>query len=295
MKFSGHNYNNAVFDSLLKNIELPKVANKKPSVDLGYTETTQSTFDNIVEEELQFMANELQFAAKLAHVELSPENLTEFAENAKKNNLKGKSLERAARNYCSQIKKISSAPIGSTKITTSELIDQAKAGLVIPASEASGEMNNAHKGAFLGQSKNPNSIWDSEALTKVASIENSKQFGDEQIKESKEKIAKFAKYMKEKVSTLPEPSELSGKKIIPSANPVAGEHNPNLGDRHLSVFSNDQDFSKIASSDNKELIKQAKDERQNKKQASKKEWNHIKGSTKVNNRSAIDKYFENLE
>ena len=182
--------------------------------------------------------------------------------------------------------------MGTTKLSSSELINQAKAGFIVPATEASGEMNNSHKGAFLGQSKNPNSIWDSEALTKLASNEKEQPFGDEQIKASKEKIAKFAKYMREKAV---EDVELSNKKILPSANETSGTHNPNLGNRHLSVFSDDRDFSKIASTDNKELIKEAKEERKNKKNASKNEWNHIKGATKLSNRSSLDKYFENLE
>jgi hypothetical protein len=292
MKFSGHNYNNAVFDSLLdaikSEIPLEKTASK-PTVDLGYTKTTQANFDGIVEEELKFIANELTFAAKEAHVDLNPEDLITFSKQAKQENLKGKKLERAARQYCNSISKTNFSPKGTTKLSSRELIEQANT--ILPASLPQGEMNLNHKGAFLGQSKNPNSIWDSEALTKMASSDV--KFGDEQISESKEKIKKFAESLKRNKPDI-DPKTVIRDTVIPSHTQKVAEFNPNLGNNHLSIFSNDRDFNKINSIDNKQLIKQAKQDRQDKKIEDKKDTT-IKGVLKADNRSPIDRLFDNLK
>lgn len=291
MKFSGHNYNNAVFDSLLDAIKSEIPLEKKasaPQIDLGYTKKTQANFDGIVEEELKFIANELTFAAKEAHVELSPEDLVEFSKQAKKDNLKGKKLERAARAYCNTIAKDNFIPQGTTKLSSRELIDQAKS--IIPASLPNGEMNKSHKGAFMGQSKNPNSIWDSEALTKLATSDI--KFGDEQISESKEKIKKFAESIKRNKPEIND-KDVIRDKIVPAHTTKTASFNPNLGNNHLSVFSDDRDFNKISEVDNKQITKQAKKEQEEIKTAARKNFT-IQGTSKIDSRSAIDKLFDNL-
>ena len=103
MKFSGHTYDNDVFNSLLdgisKDVELKKTAETKQQAPIGgmdiFSSTTQETLNNVLEDELQEMASELQFAADRAKVAVTRDDLAKFAKIVQKDNLRGKQMERA--------------------------------------------------------------------------------------------------------------------------------------------------------------------------------------------------------
>jgi len=62
----------------------------------------------------------------------------------------------------------------------------------------------------------------------------------------------------------------------------------------MSMFSNDRDFNNIPKETAGETIKTASEQRSNKKEAAKEEWNQCVPSTKADNRSALDKMFDGL-
>ena len=107
MKLSGHNFNNDVFSSLLdglsKDVELKKTAQTKtePEVSGFFSSASSSDLDNIQQEDLNFMASELAFAAEKSKVVVTAEDLAKFACQSRMDGLRGKALERAARKSCS--------------------------------------------------------------------------------------------------------------------------------------------------------------------------------------------------
>lgn len=300
MKLSGHSYNNDIFKSLLDGLKddvvLKKTAQKEPApqVDLNFSQTTAETFKGILEDELRFIANELLFAAKRANVEVTGDDLKKFAHQAKSENLRGKELERAARRYCTDLQRELAPPQGCTRVASSEdLIQQARASTIMPAGSSDGDMNHGHKGGYMGQSRNPNSIWDSEAIKRLASKpENRDQkFGDERIAESKEAKEKHAKGQKEQFwqnlqDQLSDPNMIHNK-IVGSHTASKESFNPGLPKNAMSVFSEDRDFANIPDETAGEILKKQAEDRANKNAAAKDEWNKVASAKKADNTSFV--------
>ena len=329
MKLSGHNYNNNVFASLLNglkgNVLLKKEAKKTtaPHVDFNFTTTTADTFRGILNEELRFIADELLFAAKTASVDVTGDDLRVFARQAKSEGLRGKALERSARHYCNDLQREIAPPQGANRIDAETLIHQAGASTIIPMDVQDGEMNHAHKGGFMGMSKNPNTIWDSGALHHMAQKPDNHQdlMGDEQIAISKEAKKAYAHSQKSEhwealQKQASDPHNLHDG-VTPVHTQAASDFNPNIPNNAMSMFSSDRDFNDLPAKTAGEVLKQQTEQRAEKKAQSKSEWNKTVGSKKADNsggfifddtdvelsaeghrtsvhRSAIDKLFSGL-
>ncbi len=145
MKLSGHTYDNDIFESLLNGIsgdvvykgdKMEKTAGRVYTVSGSdmFSSTTEQDFQNIQDEELQFIASELVFAADRAKVAVTQEDLHTFAKQAMNDGLRGKKLERAAQKYCSNIVADTAPPMGTTRnIHSPNFLDNAHSGAVIPA------------------------------------------------------------------------------------------------------------------------------------------------------------------
>ena len=240
MKLSGHNYDNDIFASLLDGLKddvvLKKEAQKKPApqVDFNFTQTTEDTFKGVLRDELRFIANELLFAAKQASVDVTGDDLRVFAHQAKQEGLRGKGLERAARRYCNELRREIAPPQGAARLDADALIRQAGASTIIPMDVRGGEQNQGHKGGFMGMSKNPNTIWDSESLHKMAQEpeEHQDKMGDEQIAASKEAQKEYAHDQKAQFwqslqDNLSDPQNLHDG-VTPVHTQAAGDFNPNV-------------------------------------------------------------------
>lgn len=299
MKITGHNYENDVFHSLLNAAQkkaLKKTAQKKqqPVVDINFTQTTQSNFDNVVTAEMEFMASELLYAAKNSGVELTGEDLRAFASESMEQKLRGKNLERAARKYCNKISKNSFRPVGTTKISSvDELINQANNSTIMPASYPTDSMNMTKPCGYMGMSKNPNTIWDSEALTNLAkkTSDRTKMYGDEQIKISQQEREEFAENQKRQMWEEKQ-NELSDSQLEQMRNKIASQNvstteqssfNPNLSSNSMSIFSQDRDFNNIPVKTEGEMIKQHAQDRSEKSVTAKNEWNQVKPAMKADN------------
>lgn len=329
MKLSGHNYNNDVFASLLDGLKddvvLKKEAQKKraPQVDFNFTQTTEDTFKGVLEEELRFIASELLFAAKQASINVTGDDLRKFAHYAKQEGLRGKGLERAARRYCNEMQREIAPPQGTTRIDAETLIRQAGASTIIPMDVRGGELNQTHKGGFMGMSKNPNTIWDSESLHKMAQEPDQHQdkMGDEQIAASKEAKKAYADDQKTQFwqslqDQLSDPQNLHDG-VTPVHTQASSDFNPNIPENSMSMFSNDRDFENLPAKTSGEVLRQQAEERAEKKAQAKAEWNNVAASKKADNtgnfvfddanaevpntghrtsvhRSAVDKIFEGL-
>lgn len=296
MKLSGHNYNNDVFDSLLNGLSDEIILKKKASAEKQtlsgmnvFSSTTEEDFNNIQEEELKFVASELQYAADNAKVAITLDDLKKFASQVTNDGLKGKALERAARRFCTDLDRQVAAPQGTTR-RASSLVDQLHGHSVVPAGyNPEHGPGDSKTGGYMGQSKNPNTIFDEDAIQqfaqKVASYE--KMSGDEKIAHSKARQEEYRKAMKDE-----QWQSMQDKCSDPNLRPnkIASIHTGNevgtsqaLPNNSMSIFSNDRDFSNIPDKTAGEMLKTAAAERASKSAASKDDWNQVKPATKANN------------
>lgn len=297
MKLSGHSFNNAVFDSLLDglkdNVVLKKSASAQEEPRLTgmevFSSTTENTLNSVMDDQLKFIASELQFAADNARVAVTAEDLAKFAKIVTSEKLRGKNLERAARKFCSNINRANAAPQGTIR-TADDLISELRHGTVIPAGyNTEHGPNDSRTGGYLGMSKNPNSIFDSEALARLAEKPSSREEmrGDEQIKDSQNRAKEFRKAMKDQ-QWQEKQDQLSDSQML--HNSIASTHtgqesgtNQRLPENAMSMFNDDRDFQNIPEKTAGESLKQAAEDRSNKKAAAKEQWNQVKEAKKADN------------
>jgi len=296
MKLSGHNFENDVFSSLLdgisKDVELKKTAQTKTASDVSgfFSSASSSDLDNIQQEDLNFMANELAFAAERAKVAITSEDLAKFACQSRMDGLRGKALERAARKYCSNLEHADNLS-GTTKISGTDLINQLASHKVMPAGyDVRHGSNDSMTGKFMGSSKNPNTIWDTDALQRQAQI----ALGDEKIKASKKAEEEHRNQMKtdqwQELQDKHSDPEQIHKSIINTGTSikesVVGQKLPA---NSMSIFSDNRDFENIPAQTAGEAIIAQAESRANKKIASNDETRDIQKPT--NTRDAMDRLF----
>lgn len=298
MKLSGHSYNNDVFESLIdgisKDVVLTKTASKhEPAPITGmdlFSSTTADTLRSIQEDQLQFIASELQFAADRAKVAVDQNDLAKFASMVVNENLRGKKLERAAQRFCSDLDRAVAPPQGVTRRGEGSSVHGIASATYDPNSINDG---GRVSGGFLGCSKNPNSIWDTDALQRLAQT----KFGDEQIKESRQAKADFAhdqkKAMWQELQDKLVEANLSSKGIknagtYSQPEPVV---NQKLPANSMSIFSNDRDFNNIPVETDGERIAKVAEARALKAAAAKGEWDKSEPAKKLENTNFLDKVF----
>ena len=289
MKLSGHNYNNDVFKSLLdgisKDVEVKftkTAAIKSADVDDFFSSTTAKDLENIHRDQLDVIASELNFAAERSHVEVNTEDLAKFASIVQKDNIKGKSLERAAQKYCNNLERSIAAPKGTFKVTSEDMLNSIAASKIVPAGYNSETgINDSRTGKFMGSSKNPNTIWDTEALQRFASKQekDTRKFGDEQItkgnlEEQKRKLAMLKTPTMEKLAEENEVIKMR-KKVTSSNSESMPASNPKNPINAMSIFDSNRDFENIPEKTLGENIVALAEERANKKATSEKEYRDI--------------------
>ena len=296
MKLSGHSYNNDIFHSLLDHCKNDvtlniKTADKVASSDVDmFTSVTQTNFDDVLQEELDYIYKELDFAASRANMDIGPEDLTKFASQVKEQGLRGKQLERAAQVFCNDLYREVKSPQAATKVNY-ESTDHIASHSVSPASYSTdqGGPNDSITGKYMGCSKNPNSIWDSEAMQRFAQVKH----GDEQIKESKQKEADRQQSLKQEQwqelqDKHSDPNQVKTG-IIPTGHGNTNEVQvQNLPDNSMSIFDSHRDFENIPNQTVGERIAELASTRAEKKSQAKTEWNKVEASKKMSNQSWID-------
>lgn len=302
--FSKHNYDNDVFKSLLEGMKddiIIKTASKQETkspisgMDI-FSSTTENNLYGIQKEEFEAITNELQFAADKAKIALTQNDFQVFASRAYKDNLTGKKLERAAKLYCNNINRAIADPQSTTKLSSDVLYDMVSQHKVISASCASDGINETKSsGKFMGSIRNPNTIWDTEALSRYASVKHA----DEMIKEAKTKQEETRQANKQvewkELSEALSSPNMIGKGIIKAADTTAPEQNSNrkVASNEMSIFDNDRDFSQIPEKGSAEMIKQAAQERAEKSKNAKSEWNGVKPCKKMSD--SLENLFNNLQ
>jgi len=211
----------------------------------------------------------LKFAARRIGVKLAQEHMDEFTKTAFKDRLDGRALEKAARIYVTKIEeRIVPATRQSHNKKLAEIFEAVtkNAKTVLSGiSSAEGESNTAGCG-YLGSKKNPNTIWNSDALTKAAQTPGT----DEITKQNKEKIAEEKANFKESYLKILQ-EKLADKNLIPNAKvhsvvtePKAA-FNSKLPENAMGIFGDHKEFKNIPKETVGETIKTASTERSNKK------------------------------
>ncbi len=304
MKLSGHNFNNELFDSLLdgisKDVKLEATAQKKsqPEVDGFFSSTTAQDLHNVQSDELDFIAQELIFAGERAKVAINTDDLAKFAQQVQSQNLRGKKLERAAQKYCGQLDRAIAPPQGTTRISAGDLIDKLASHKVIPAGyNPELGTNDKLTGKYMGSSKNPNSIWDTEALRKMAQVgqDDKRTYGDEEILKGKQAQldheSRVRSEQEPSAEQLQTEKEVRGMRSrvanITPENPAPSHQK--LPENAMGIFSNNRDFENIPKSTVGENIIAAAEERANKKLASRNEPRDIQRP--MNTKDSLNKLF----
>lgn len=321
MKLSGHSYTNGVMESLLnglpgdvvyKSAQTESNQGSITGMDV-FSSTTEDDMRVLQSEELQDIVGELEFAADRAHVSVSRANVIAFAKEAIQEKLRGKKLERAAQKFCNKIASNTAPPVGDTRHSlTSGLISNGSHGVIPAGYNTEYGQSDSKTGGYMGQSRNPNTIWDSGKLADLAT----KPHGDEHIKASKKAQAEFAKnqkqqYWEELQGKMSQPGIIHEKAAsVANVSTVEGIGNQNLPQNSMSIWG-DNGFDGMPEHTNGEILRQASTDRATKKDVARAEWDksepaqktssHIfdeviesSGQKKSSHRSSVDKLFDGL-
>jgi len=296
---SKHSYNNDLFKSLSKVLDketqVEKTAQSEVSKEIfNFTEQTKEAFNQAISEHDETIIKELSWHADRSKTRLSSQEVSDFIKTARRQGYRGKTLEREAHKYVDKVSR-DGRPVysGTTHLDYQEIDENTSDKSVLSASYSPDSVNDSKTGGYMWQSKNPNSIWDSEALRRQATV----ALAGEKIKTEKEAEAKFKEDQKkaetEQLRQVMADSSLGNR--ISNSGSSTQESEP-VGDQKLaansmSMFDTDRDFEDIPEKTVGETIKKDSEARSEKKKSSRKEWDH---STTPVKRASIDNFFEQL-
>lgn len=301
MRISGHNTNGEVVENLLKIMlakqqgqeEQPKTAAKPVTGMDIFSSHTEDELRQVQIDQLKEVAAELDFQAKQAGVRYTQDDFVKFAQENRK--LRGKALERAARRFCSTLYRDNAPPQGTTR-RTAEYLENLGSHNIIPAGykpsdDPNAGPNNSATGRPLGCERNPNTMWEPDAIVRTAQIpSNDERTAAEKRHNAEQRQERTQKAAMDRLAEAAQWAMSKGLRKTESAPSNEANFNPKVGNNHMSMFSPDRDFEGVGEDDSGKQIREAADERAHKKEAARAEWNQAKPAE--NTRSAIDKLFE---
>lgn len=256
MRLSGHNYNNDVFNSLLDGLGDDIVLKNKTktaqaeikSTDI-FTSVDMSKMSAVEQEQITRIAQELDYAAAQAKVELTLDDLIQFSKDKDNANLRGRNLERAARSYCKNLHRAVAEPQSIVRLSE-QLKGEVSSKTVMPAYYGEGGPGDAATGKYMRSSSNPNSIWDSQALSRLAAKATEQTFGDEQMAETKAKKQAFkekleAEYKQSLKEKIEDPNRLNPLLQSTATTGKEASHNAKLPKAAISMFGDYSELDQI--------------------------------------------------
>lgn len=292
MRISGHSTDNEVVNSLMEILskeQETKTASRPVSGMDIFSSQTDNDLRTVQIEQLRDIAAELDFQAKQSSVTYTEEEFIKFASENRQ--LRGKPLERAARKFCSALRHAQAPPQGTTKRTTEYLKSLGSHGIVPAGYEPGAGPNDSATGRPLGSDRNPNTMWEPDAIVRTAQTpRNDEKTATEKKQAVEQRESHTQKAAMDRLAEAAQWAMSKGLRKTAGAPSTEDAHNPKISKTHMSVFSKDRDFEDIGKEDTGKQIREAADQRSHKKEASKAEWNDVKPPE--NTRSAIDKLFE---
>lgn len=227
---------------------------------------TQKDFVATQEQMHSKVLEELKFAAHNIGVTLAQEHVDEFMKTSEK--LSGKTLEKAARSYVSKLQERISLPERrkyAGKIAEPFSLVYRNAKTVFSTTPSPDTIASQNCG-YLGSKVNPNTIWDSNALTKTAQVPSN----DERIRKEKqerltEKEAAKESYWKALHEKLSQNGLVSNAKVHSTTTTEKQAFNPKLPNNAMGIFGDNKEFENIPAKTAGETIADTNAEIENKK------------------------------
>lgn len=308
MKITRNSYDNDVFTSLLNNLNKDFIVEKRASENsnvVKQSEVEQSEFftkvtaDNLApayELEIDNIAQEVTFAADRSRLVVAQDDFARFAKSAIQNQWKGKKLQREAQKFCHQVGREVDGPQGIQRLSTKDLLENMSPHKIVSASynpSTDSGINNSSTGKYLGCSKNPNTIWDTDALMKQASVALD---GEKMLANKKAEAEKRENLKKAHWQELQDQSE-AGNQVrnrILSASDGIGTNATDkpLPINAMGIFGDHKDFGNIPDRTMGEKLAKTNKERSQKREESRSDWD--KTQAPKNTRSALDFLFDGL-
>jgi hypothetical protein len=243
-------------------------------------------FNKIREDTKTKLEEELKYAAHNIGVQLAQNNLDEFVASVTKENMYGRALEKAAKNYVSKLnEKIMPA---DKRVHTGKLDDVftivSKSNKTVLPNISSLDKNDSQNCGYLGSAKNPNTIWNSEALTKAAQTPSSDEItkGLKTAKEQEKQSFKES-YWKALEDRLSEKGLISNSKIHSLASSKADTFNGTIPQNAMGIFGENKEFSNLPNKTAGEMLSVENQKRADKKTESNKEAKPAKAQTLESN------------
>lgn len=251
---------------------------KTAQIDYSFSTTTGDGYEKAKTDKTHDVIEELKFAARRVGVKLAEKHVKDFISASE--NLRGKNLSRAAMRYISSLRE-RVTPETPVKRISDEFSESLTKTFGNKTAQVEKEFN-ASGGSYLGRLRNPNTIFNPDALDKLANTATS----DELVKKSKldkqahkEKVKSvYRQEVEEKFKDLP----IKTNSVTPLHASSGASHNPKISKSGLSMFSEDTEFSQIPEKTAGEVMSQEKVKTaQLQKEQHKKDWNQLKAAPKT--------------
>ena len=211
---------------------------------------SQEKYNTVKEDIKSNIIEELKYAARQVGVKLADQHLSDFADEAVRDKLGGRKLEKAAKRFVMKINERLAMPSRTKNAgKIDEVFDAVTKNsktILSGISETNDGDSTKGGGKYLGSVVNPNSIWDSGALTKAAQTPSS----DEVTKKNKEKIAEKKESAKEAYWDALQ-KQLSDKGLVSQAK-IHSTHtiptrafNNNIPENSMGIFGDHKEFENI--------------------------------------------------
>ena len=218
-------------------------------------------------------AEELKWAAHNIGVKLAREDIETFSKNS--SSITGRELEKAARKYIVELqKKIEPALVRKNSGSLDQvfaMVDSPKTIVSSMSSPTVGDNNSAGCG-YLGSKYNPNTIWNSNALTTAAQNPSN----DEITKKARAKEAAVKddikkNYWAQVQEKLADQNLISSARVHSTSTEASAAFNSNLPANAIGIFGDNKEFKNIPAETVGEKLASQNKERASKKSEENKE------------------------
>lgn len=225
-------------------------------------------------------AKELQYACERFGVSPTQQQSDKFVAMASGGKMKGRELEKAAAAFARSLRHDVTPQQTSRTVIADGVAANVHAVFLGASAE---ESETKGPGRLIGSVRNPNSIWNPDAIVSASQTKGS----DEITREAKEQLKlqrELEKTAREEeiIRRLAQPELIKGEKVHSVSTTEQGSHNTPLASNAMSIFGGNREFESIPEKTAGEKLAAEAEERRTKKAESKEEWNQVKPASRAN-------------